>query len=62
MKNQCPWTLEELKKLLTEAGAIITDNGQSYEVKFQYGLGNVEKDNPAISWIFWAFWTAWSSR
>lgn len=62
MKNKCPWTLEELKKLLTEAGAIINDEGTYYEVKFQYGLGNVEKDNPTICWIFWAFWTALSSR
>ena len=60
--NQCPWSLEELKELLKGAGVKVVEHGEYFELIGQYGLGNVEKDNPAICWIFWAFWTGYSSK
>ena len=60
-KHSCPRNLDELKELLKEAEVKVIDHGEYFELKGQYGLINVWKDNPAICWIFWAFWVGYTS-
>ena len=60
--NQHPWTLDELKSILRESGIKVIEHKTYYELRGNNGLGNVEKDNPAICWIFWAFWTGYTSK
>ena len=62
MKNQCPWTLDDLKEMLKEAEIQIIDRDEYFELRGQYGLINVWKDNPVICWVFWAFWSGYTSK
>ncbi|MDD4438583.1 MAG: hypothetical protein PHS04_11180 [Tissierellia bacterium] len=61
-KHTCLFSFDELKEELSEAGIQIIDYDEYFELRGQYGLINVWKDNPAICWIFWAFLSGYRSR